>query len=108
MTMKENNSALVPMAPIAPIAIGLWLRSGPLADRDLLVVVVVRTHELAGAKELAESSNRAKSVFLANMSHELRTPLNAILGFAQLLERFRFDQIAALCASQSAKAIYGK
>ena len=50
-------------------------------------LVDVRTHELALAKDKAESSNRAKSVFLANMSHELRTPLNAILGFARLLER---------------------
>ncbi|WP_069472384.1 ATP-binding protein [Candidatus Marithrix sp. Canyon 246] len=42
---------------------------------------------LAQAKEVAETSNRAKSVFLANMSHELRTPLNGILGFTQILHR---------------------
>lgn len=42
---------------------------------------------LAQAKEIAETSNRAKSVFLANMSHELRTPLNGILGFTQILHR---------------------
>lgn len=40
---------------------------------------------LREAKELAESSNRAKSSFLANMSHELRTPLNAIIGFSEML-----------------------
>lgn len=40
---------------------------------------------LRGAKDVAESANRAKSAFLANMSHELRTPLNAILGFSQLM-----------------------
>ena len=39
------------------------------------------------AKEIAETSNRAKSLFLANMSHELRTPLNAILGFSAMLGR---------------------
>ena len=46
----------------------------------------LRLEEAEHARELAESSNRAKSEFLSRMSHELRTPLNAMLGFAQLLE----------------------
>ena len=41
--------------------------------------------ELAEARYLAESANRAKSEFLANMSHEIRTPMNGVLGMAQLL-----------------------
>lgn len=40
---------------------------------------------LLEAKELAETSNTAKSKFLASMSHEIRTPLNAIIGFSDLL-----------------------
>jgi len=45
--------------------------------------------ELAQAKEVAETVNRAKSKFLASMSHELRTPLNAILGYVQIMRRNR-------------------
>ncbi|NUN63923.1 PAS domain S-box protein [Pseudanabaena biceps] len=41
--------------------------------------------ELAQAKTLAETANKAKSEFLANMSHEIRTPMNGVLGMAQLL-----------------------
>ena len=42
--------------------------------------------EIIKAKEIAEESNRLKSVFLGNMSHELRTPMVGILGFAQILK----------------------
>jgi signal transduction histidine kinase/CheY-like chemotaxis protein len=41
--------------------------------------------QLKGAKEVAETANRAKSSFLANMRHEIRTPLNGTFGMLELL-----------------------
>ncbi|MBF0622315.1 MAG: response regulator [Magnetococcales bacterium] len=36
-------------------------------------------------KEMAEASNRAKSLFLAHMGHEIRTPMHVVMGMADLL-----------------------
>ena len=41
--------------------------------------------EILKAKELAESSSKAKDDFLSVISHELRTPLNPILGYVEML-----------------------
>lgn len=47
--------------------------------------------EFRQAKELAESSSKAKGDFLSNMSHEIRTPLNAVVGLTYILRQTRLD-----------------
>ena len=55
-----------------------------IEKRDARLGELVR--EISGARDAAESANRAKSQFLANMSHELRTPLNAIIGYSEIVQ----------------------
>jgi len=48
---------------------------------------ITHIHELQSEqrrREIAEESNRAKTMFIANMSHEIRTPMNSILGYSEL------------------------
>lgn len=49
--------------------------------------------QIENARQQAEQANRAKSDFLARMSHEIRTPMNAILGFTELLQKTKLDNL---------------
>lgn len=82
-----------------------WVQVGAQVDRDEMGNVTTTTgicrditeqlnleHELRRAKELADSSNAAKSAFLANMSHEIRTPMNAVLGMLKLVRNTSLNE----------------
>jgi len=49
--------------------------------------------DLKSAKLKADQSVIAKELFMANMSHEIRTPMTSIVGFINLLERSKLDDI---------------
>ena len=55
--------------------------------KELELMVIERTKELAEARENAIRANNAKSEFLATISHELRTPMHGILGLTEALIR---------------------
>jgi len=63
-----------------------------ITDEKYHITTFSNITELEKARELAESSERAKAAFMANMSHELRTPLNGIDGFIQLLAKSELDE----------------
>ena len=72
-----------------------------LNDRRVIITInrdiserKLAEQQLIEAKEKAEEANLAKSQFLGRMSHELRTPLSAMLGFAQLMEADKKNQLA--------------
>ena len=62
---------------------------------------------LIAARDEAERANRAKSEFLSRMSHELRTPLNAVLGFGQLLEADRSEELGPVQRSRVQELLRG-
>ena len=47
--------------------------------------------DLQEALNLAEQSNRSKTVFLNNMSHDIRTPMNAVMGYTVLAQSHTDD-----------------
>ena len=87
---EKHEEILVTIASMAATKISDAMREEELQStvRQLKIVqdmLAAQADELINAKEMADSSNRAKSAFLATMSHEIRTPLNAIIGMSDLL-----------------------
>lgn len=87
---EKHEEILVTIASMAATKISDAMREEELHStvRQLKIVqdmLAAQADELISAKEMADSSNRAKSTFLATMSHEIRTPLNAIIGMSDLI-----------------------
>jgi len=63
------------------------------AKRDLAEEKQHLLESERAARVQAERVNRMKDEFLATLSHELRTPLNAIVGWSELLERKKYEDV---------------
>ena len=93
---EEHEEILVTIALMAATKISDARRQEELHSTVLQLNIAqnrlaIQATELINAKEIADSSNRAKSVFLATMSHEIRTPLNAIIGLSDLMRETLLD-----------------
>ncbi|WP_161827657.1 hybrid sensor histidine kinase/response regulator [Steroidobacter agaridevorans] len=62
-------------------------------NRELEMMVSVRTHELEERNHQLQEMSRAKSDFVARMNHELRTPMNGVLGMSELLLDTHLDAV---------------
>ncbi|WP_052444208.1 response regulator [Flammeovirga sp. OC4] len=62
------------------------------AFNGMLSKIELQNESLIHAKEVAESSAKAKQEFLANMSHEIRTPINGVMGMTDLLQDTKLNE----------------
>ena len=85
MNTRKNGQPYPARAVVSPVRASGGKIMGFIAVFTDASETQRKEQELRGAKEQAETADKAKGRFLATMSHEVRTPLNGIVGFTSLL-----------------------
>lgn len=88
---EEDEAVLTQLAQMASIALENARLYNSLRERELERELLLESERRARTE--AERASRMKDEFLSNLSHELKTPLNAIVGWAELLEEDRLDDV---------------
>lgn len=79
-TKMRDGQAVAPIAALG----GEEIKTVVHAFNAFVEARMRAEHDLAKARDAAQTANASKSHFLANMSHEIRTPMNGILGMTEL------------------------
>ncbi len=91
-TFKKNERRFF-QASITPLVCSEGFFTGYLIEANEISERVKLNEKLIEARAEAENANRAKSQFLTSMSHDLRTPLTAIIGYVDILDQNRGENL---------------